>query len=428
MQITDLVLLVGTNPLPNYVVADYLLQQQTALKTIWLIHSPATHTYAQNIQALIQSKNHSLDNIKLVQLSDVSRNEQIQNDTENHLISKLNLPVTHLHLNYTGGTKAMVTHIYQTLKKNQEKMDSCTFSYLDANSFKLIYDDEVDLDSGDLRQDINLSLPELLQLHGYEKQSGEEPPQVTSKAAIQLFKDAIIENRLSQYFDDKTGFQRMMFIKKGKSDLAVRPSEIESENFNGFQPNDLFHQITHEMPVKIFDKDKNFNIIRVEQAYLEADSKKTVTNKTFEKSIDFLAGTWLEEYVYDCLVTGLSQSFPEIKNIWLGWHIKKERPNYQFELDLVFLRGYQLFVVSCTTSDEKPLCKSKGFEVLLRSRQIGGDEARSIVVCRASQSNVEKLTQELQSDLGRKANICILGADDLHPKDLVHKIKDFIGE
>ena len=35
----DLILLVGTNPLPNYVVAKYFLLNNPNLKTIWLVHS-----------------------------------------------------------------------------------------------------------------------------------------------------------------------------------------------------------------------------------------------------------------------------------------------------------------------------------------------------------------------------------------------------
>ena len=36
---TDLILLIGTNPLPNYVVSEYYMSNVRKLKNIWLVHS-----------------------------------------------------------------------------------------------------------------------------------------------------------------------------------------------------------------------------------------------------------------------------------------------------------------------------------------------------------------------------------------------------
>jgi hypothetical protein len=40
-----------------------------------------------------------------------------------------------------------------------------------------------------------------------------------------------------------------------------------------------------------------------------------------------------------------------------------------------------LYVLSCTTDSKKARCKSKLFEVAMRARQMGGDLARSALVC-----------------------------------------------
>ena len=36
-----LILLIGTNPLPNFVVADYFLRHNPNIETVWLLHSEA---------------------------------------------------------------------------------------------------------------------------------------------------------------------------------------------------------------------------------------------------------------------------------------------------------------------------------------------------------------------------------------------------
>lgn len=41
MSFEHLILLIGTNPLPNYVVAEYFLKNNPDLKTVWLVYSEA---------------------------------------------------------------------------------------------------------------------------------------------------------------------------------------------------------------------------------------------------------------------------------------------------------------------------------------------------------------------------------------------------
>ena len=46
MEFTDLILLIGTNPLPNYVVAKHFLENNPLLQRIWLVHSEETRYQA----------------------------------------------------------------------------------------------------------------------------------------------------------------------------------------------------------------------------------------------------------------------------------------------------------------------------------------------------------------------------------------------
>jgi len=154
--------------------------------------------------------------------------------------------------------------------------------------------------------------------------------------------------------------------------------------------------------------------------------KEPTPNKNTEKAIEFLDGKWLELYVYNLLKRNISD-----KNIALynNWEIKKpewQSPNQKFELDVILIKGYQLIGISCTTSGQKHLCKSKGFEIFMRTRQIGGEEARSVLVTRLSESQKEEVQSELEIDTGGKGNILVLGANDLKDSILVEKIRDFI--
>lgn len=57
---TDLILLIGTNPLPNYIAAKYFLDNHSDLKNIWLIYSEvaqfqhSTKEFADNIKKVLE--------------------------------------------------------------------------------------------------------------------------------------------------------------------------------------------------------------------------------------------------------------------------------------------------------------------------------------------------------------------------------------
>ena len=71
-----------------------------------------------------------------------------------------------------------------------------------------------------------------------------------------------------------------------------------------------------------------------------------------------------------------------------------------FELDVVAVLGYQIVVVSCTLAREHARVKQKGMEAILRMRQLGGIEARAIVLCGASQKAQQLIEAELKEETG----------------------------
>ncbi len=71
-----------------------------------------------------------------------------------------------------------------------------------------------------------------------------------------------------------------------------------------------------------------------------------------------------------------------------------------FELDVVAVLGYQIVVVSCTLDGSHDKIKQKGMEAILRARQLGGDEARAIVLCSAHQNDAKLIEDELRDEMG----------------------------
>ncbi len=349
LSFKHLVLLIGTNPLPNFVVADYFLHSNNKLQTIWLVHSEknsfqaGTLEQAKNLEKLLHKfweEDHSILKFPLqkVALSDVSDANTIHKEIEQKMLRKWQEEDS-FHLNYTGGTKTMATHVYLCLKESKWSQQY-SYSYLDANNFRLVVDD-FGVVADDLRKKVKLGFADLIDLHGFERKNEdeEEVDEITAQNAYQKY-----------ISDPKT---TSMNAKDGK------PFEI----------------------------------------YLKNKIKNDFGN-------DFNSGN----------------------GILHNWEIKKPQWKTHFELDIILLNGYHLTGISSTVAHKKDSCKNKGFEVILRTRQIGGDEARAILVTRSNRNQTQLLQQELVYETGRsQGNILVLGIDDLRNEGLyLRKIKEFV--
>lgn len=342
-----LILLVGTNPLPNFVVADYFIKNNPELNDIFLIYSEKTKTqsgtkeYAENLQKLLQSHKERIPNFEFISLSDVSNAREIERDLDKGLKEKLKNK-KHIHLNYTGGTKAMVIHVYRWIERYGLKNHIATsFSYLDARTFKIV-DDKNGRITRDLRDHMSYSIQELIKLHGFER----------------------IDN--------------------------AQDNEIDREKF------EIFKKLINSGE---FEK------------YLE-DNKGKVDGKLFEY------------YVYEVIRRNIKNI-----DIAINWKIKRQNwhgENQKFEIDIFLVKGYQILGISCTIARNKPLCKSKGFEIFMRTRQIGGDESRAILITTLPENKKIEIKQELEVDTGGGENILVLGIEDLKEDILTHRIQEYI--
>ncbi len=341
-----LILLVGTNPLPNFVVAEYFLQINPHIQSIWLIYSEenrlqsGTNNQARNLETLLQkrwSEKHKSLHMPLekVLISDVSNAIVIRNEIEKKMINKLN-DSFQLHLNYTGGTKAMAHHVYLCLQKSGNKFP-CKFSYLDGNNFRLIVDD-YGIENDDLRQKVQIDFSELISLHGFKR----------------------------------------------------------------------------------VNKDKEIDFVKAEemfQKFIDVDSKESLND-----------GYWLEDYIAKMLNRKFKGQLNSGEGVLQNWVIKKPEWQKKFELDVIMVHGYHLTGISCTIGHNKDTCKNKGFEIILRSRQIGGDNSKAILITGSNRMQTIQLQEELAIETGESLkNILVLGIEDLRNESLyIAKIEEFI--
>lgn len=343
-EFKHLVLLIGTNPLPNFVVAEYFLKNNSKIKNIWLVHSEenklqgGTSKQASNLEELIRKRwegNHLRLEFPLekILLSDVSDAVKIRNDIESKMLKRWNSSEG-FHLDYTGGTKAMATHTYMRLQELKNYQQS--FSYLDANNFRLIGDDQKII-AEKLRDKISIEFAELIALHGF-----------------------IRANRDKSSTVDKTEQEKL---------------------FNSF----------------------------------------------INKSEDLKHGWWLETYLAEKIGNKIGHKLKK-NDILQNWEIRKSDWMKNFELDVILLYGYHLIGLSSTISSKSNIIKLKGFEIIQRCKQIGGDEARAIVVGGLDRGNTELLQKELEYESGATTkNILVLGLADLSSESIyLKKIEDFV--
>jgi hypothetical protein len=299
----------------------------------------------------------------------------------------------------------MGIHIYRAIKQESEKIMGKSFSYLDARHFCIV-DDENGIIKKDLRQEVCMKFKELIGLHGFQRKKEEDSIHDFSPA-LAVFYKLIEEERLHEYFKS---YKREVFLKKDKEKLIDAKSQISAE-LMAFKAGGAFLEVVSALPetYQMFDGKGNFT--------------EPPTINQLKSAVKFLDGTWLEAYVYQSLEKAFKGSNISIDK---NWKIKKSGWTTDFELDVVLMNGYQLIGISCTTSGQNSICKSKGFEIIHRTQQIGGEEAKAVVITRLEPDRKAALQDELGIDTGGKTNILVFGLEDLKEDRLIREIKDFI--
>jgi len=422
-----LVLIVGTNPLPNYVVGSYLKENYNKFVLIYseenkCINQSSTADYADKLKKHLNLNN---NNCTPLPLSDISNPSIIRNDLEK--FPKDN--IYEVHLNYTGGTKTMVVHVYNFLK--EKFADKFNASYLDARSYKLIYDNNEKVIN--LKDEIKIDIDTLLSIHLYDRNSFEINDTYIYKQKFASSFDNISQ-KIENAIKDGKGEELIKWLEdpfrkifKGPDKILENKGKYKQHIDNLSKNNDLspINKFKNYTPDFIWDilnafpEDKRINDEK--NLWILDDN---ISNKAFSErikdTVEFLDGKWFEWYVYSQIKNKLlDRELKEGEHFGISLKAQKGKsPN--FELDIFIINGYQLVGISLTTSKRQRDCKLKGFEVIHRAKQIGGDESKAILITglkKEYKDESNKGTKKLQKDLSyvtgtAEDKIIVFGIDD----------------
>jgi hypothetical protein len=366
-----LFLLVGANPLPNY-VASLLLAEDGG--TVHLLHTKATASVAELLARQIHQARSSLTVClhEIAQAGGKAIRAQLQ-----RVLDKVKPPGNSIGFNYTGGTKPMAVHVRGLL---HEKYPAACLSYLDAHTLKMYIDGDDKTLVLDAARAEELELTEVLALHGYELTSpGREPRCPKLRAALVR---VCAEPQAFQQWTTWLGSQRPLTTLPTLEEYPRLGPVIRAFDEMGGDPVSVASQI----------------------GYGQLNSCRP-----------WLRGLWQEDHTFEALrqisgELGIRSIGIDLRAQPTSWatHLKSD----YFQLDVAAMVGYQLFAISCIASDKKGgRTKQHLFEAFVRARQLGGDEARIGLVCCLQDCG------PLQSEIERKwdaaGQIKVFGGRDL---------------
>lgn len=420
-----LYLLVGTEPLTNYVVADYFLKTQKDLETIHFIHSAedalnniqSTEPFAAQLKSVLGKKSERvrifLHGIRIKDSFSIHTDiRQILSDSEN---------LKNVHLDYSGGTKEMALHSYETFKDVFN--GAVTFSYFDSRRNRLKEDTGIEepVDSVFLGDKVEIHFDELFELHGYSTIPVEE--RSGSVFSVDFFKEFLDELQKPENFAGYLAWREHFFDVYPNPHKAV-PAEGKATlgdlvppdfSVSGILEKTVFLKIHAEMPEYSFLEERDG------EYYLRTDISNKQTDKLIETR-KYLVGRWFEQYIYLLLKENLLEK-GLISDLNLNIMIQSAAKN--FEIDVALIQGYELYGISCTTDRTQSLCKSKGFEILHRTKQIAGDNSKAILMTFMNEENTAETGGDLNDLL--EDRLLVLGRDDLFPQEkFIQKITDFL--
>jgi len=390
-QTDHLILLVGTNPLPNYVAARLLCPEGQ----VHLLCSRKTEDIAERLKSELEAN--GIDVKTPLPLTDMTP-AGIYNETV-----KLARPLGgSVGLNYTGGTKAMSVQAYRAV---QECHPRAVFTYLDARTLSMLVDDPDQIQDANIgiSNGISVTVQTLGRLHNltFKMPIKSQPIALSVAQAVQATLEVDL---LGEHWREWWTQIRW-----------------DTDNLDAKKANVL---LSTELP-------SEFGGVRNAFAAISAPANYTleslalligfgVTKKNIVSFAKWLEGEWLESTVLQHLLD--CQTACDLHDIGMDYKVQEEGED-KLQFDVAATRGYQLFAISCTTSDENDLCKSKLFEAYVRARQIGGDEARTALVC--YHNKPEKLLKKFESsNFVETGSIAVFGKPDL--PELKARLKQWI--
>mgnify|MGYP000340400818 CR=1 FL=1 len=389
-----LFLLVGTNPLPNFVAATLMLKPQGKL---YLVHSTKTQTVAERL-ARYWIDNHRQPQFVPVDESDgASIHHQIDRELKQ-------IGDGHVGLNYTGGTKMMAVHASQTLRDHQASRGRpVTLSYLDARSTKMYIEhgDDKAFMTEPLLYEVQPSIQDIVNLHAFELQGKIAVESQLPELATVLANTHQSPEAIEQW-------------RRWCNDILRK--ETRTRNDREWDKENLLRHVSIPLPADpslrhVIDKMQTTFGVQDGILLLGEAAQRSGFAKV-KHLCEWLDGKWLEHYVFH----GISQvknQRPEsrIHDIGMGIRPKSEPDSPEYDIDIGVMQGYRLYAISCTTDADPGMCKLKLFEAYIRARNMAGDEACVGLICMADKP--ENLQRQIVRSWDAEGKVRVFGRRDV---------------
>lgn len=359
----SLILLVGSNPLPNYLAAMALKPS-----TIHLVYTDETERPKDRLHAALSADLGSSVTIDGDAFVDDPFSALAVGDKVRDLIAKCNAA----HLHYTGGTKVMSAHALKAFYENAGRPENA--SYLDEAQTCLRFDGN--LPSRSLSDcGVTLTLDRILQLHGITQKTRSSVNGGPGQTDFQAIATAVLQRPqlASCLYGEKKRLEDSSFSEAKETPCIA---------------ND--HGVALSAPV--------------------IPPKEGMNKKCFDTWCKFIGGEWLEDWVATKIrEVGLTGS----AEIAVGVNCSRAGSERPFEVDVAVIRGQRSYFISCTTDMTRSICKSKAFEILVRARHMGGDLARSALVSLLPGNAVTELQEDVADAWGSANATRIFGLEDM---------------
>ncbi|RIK36177.1 MAG: hypothetical protein DCC55_28135 [Chloroflexi bacterium] len=372
-----LFLLIGTNPLPNYVAALLLASDSGK---VHLLHSSDTLNIARALRGQIK--------VRLPAVECTLR--EIPNADSAEIRKRVREIVAGLGrnsavgLHYTGGTKAMAVHVYRVL---EQELPDVVCTYLDARTLSLRIDGREDEQTRWVAAGSKclVTLNEVARLHGYPE-----------------FKKEVI--RTPGQPQRTNLLESLAIVHASRERWAQWQAYVAEAKFQQLPCKETYPKL--DLLITSFDNLCDGQASEDRVATSLGDYEKFVSYSKW------LNGGWLEEYtllqIHD-LAEGLG--LQDYGMNLIPFSGTRNKPLREFDLDVAAMRGYQLFAISCMVSERVDKCKEHLLEAYVRARQLGGDEARVALVCLYEEP--ERLEREIQEEWFMDDKVRVFGREHL---------------
>lgn len=394
LRVEHLFLLVGANPLPDWVAARLLLRKQGRL---YLVHSDETLVTAQDLARYLMDK-HEYKKPEFVHVSNPYHAGVVYQAIKDRL-GRIGQGT--IGLNYTGGTKVMSAHSHRAMDQNVAAgLPPVIFSYLEAATCTMRFDGNQEFPVG-LADDAKLSLQELFRLH--DDFALATPAKKTN--AIPVAELLIKANSdLNDHRAWRSFCERNLKYPPGRPTgrMGKRPGDIKTDA--DARPA-AFNLSGGLAPVADALTSGGGNTLG------DVVDGRRWGFKDAEDLAGWLDGGWMEHYVVKIITDHQARYNVDDYGRNIIGKLKRFPAINRFEIDVAAMRGYQLHVFSCYSGSDKGRAKQKLFEAVTRAQQLGGDQARAALVCCADDPGA--IEREVAQSWDLKDRVKVFGQRDL---------------